>query len=475
MDELSKYERDLLRQLDNLPVPDGQSAWEEIAASLDKEEKRGIVPPGAERNNSFRKYLWGLLLLVGLTAFGIYVFNLDRSSDNKLKVMPGENKPLISAEHSKQPVPGQKIIANASAPTGNTTLKRSPGDKGLSTLPTAQQNAVTGVNTGIESAVTKNKLQQIAKIPGQSQNKKKPKKTGKTKFGRSSSMGLDVSNADIGDNVNENMIVDSDNKIKNSNAQIQNDTVIKQDSVGDKPFPVNDTLADNKNAAAIQVKKKDKEKKQTAWAVGLALQQGFGINCHTSFNDTKFTDYLPSVYARWYASDKLFIQAEYKYSAPVYLDEFLYERVIQSKHLNHYTTNYILTKVHYHQLPFSINYFIAPHLSAGIGIRCNLFSTATSRIEERKILYGQATDSLISSKVVTDKNDSGFVAFHNYLQALFELQYKWKRISVGARCAFGLQPYVDYYEPYLNVPGDKSSSSIELFLRYELWRNRKQQ
>jgi hypothetical protein len=58
------------------------------------------------------------------------------------------------------------------------------------------------------------------------------------------------------------------------------------------------------------------------------------------------------------------------------------------------------------------------------------------------------------------------------MQALIETQYQWKRFTAGARYSFGLQPYLKF-----KLPGgeqrEERNSSMQLFIRYELWRSGK--
>jgi len=114
-----------------------------------------------------------------------------------------------------------------------------------------------------------------------------------------------------------------------------------------------------------------------------------------------------------------------------------------------------------------------PGLSIGTGITFNKFSTALVQQEVHKTGRITQTDTLVSSGLVSQKKpDSNFIK--SYLQALFETQYQWKRLSAGVRYSFGLQPYLKFTLPG-GVRRQEKNSSLELFIRYELWQSRRRE
>ena len=128
-------------------------------------------------------------------------------------------------------------------------------------------------------------------------------------------------------------------------------------------------------------------------------------------------------------------------------------------------------KTFYHQLPVSFNYFVLPGLSVGTGITFNKFSSAIVQQDINKSNNITQIDSLVSSDLVTQKKaDSNFAK--TYVQALFEMQYQWKRFSAGARYSFGLQPYLEFTLPG-GIQRKEKNSSLQIFIRYELWQSRR--
>ncbi|MFT3909968.1 MAG: hypothetical protein QM737_11115 [Ferruginibacter sp.] len=228
-----------------------------------------------------------------------------------------------------------------------------------------------------------------------------------------------------------------------------------------------------------KIKIQTSKKKQAAFAVGIAEQQAIRSDCNCEYpgsnykNKFAIKDYIPSVNIRYYSKKKWFTQAEFKYAAPHYVREFLYEKQVKEEPFHYITKSAVLKRTYFHEFSLSFNYFVIPHLSAGIGIKYNIFSSGTIQADEKKKLYGIAADSLISSSITKQRSGIGTLNFYNTANLFFEMQYQWKRFSIGGRYSIGLQPYVKYTDPTLKSPDNKKANSFNLFLRYELLRLKK--
>ena len=226
-------------------------------------------------------------------------------------------------------------------------------------------------------------------------------------------------------------------------------------------------------------KKQTTKKKQAAYfVIGLSGQQAVKLDYHSEYSGSTYKnkfaikDYIPSLYLRYHFKKKWFAQAEFKYAAPHYVKEFLYEKQVRLEPFNYTTTSYVLKKTYFHELSLSYHYFIVPHLSAGVGLKYNMFSSSTSQVDMKRKLYGIVTDSLINS-TITSKPGTVSAKFYNTTSILFEVQYQWKRFSLGSRYEIGLQPYVRYTNPFMNTATDRKNNSLNIFLRYELLRVKK--
>jgi len=226
-------------------------------------------------------------------------------------------------------------------------------------------------------------------------------------------------------------------------------------------------------------KTKEKPKKTISFGAGLSLNQQLPINGQkltpysSSGRKGSLGDYIPSVYFRMYKEQRWFLQSEFRYGAPQYTKEFTYKQKITIDTFNQLvtTTSNRLKKTFYHQLPVSFNYFVRPNWSVGTGLVWNKFKGAIYDKETRIYNNNTQTDSLVAKGIAnSSKADSNFKK--SYFQAVFESQYKWKRFSFGARYAVGIQPYIKFTLPGGTTQEEKNSS-INLFIRYELWNSRR--
>jgi hypothetical protein len=167
------------------------------------------------------------------------------------------------------------------------------------------------------------------------------------------------------------------------------------------------------------------------------------------------------------------VQGEFRYGAPQYAKNIVYNQQVKLDTVgtNDYTTksSNTLKKTYYHQLPVTFNYFVLPDWSVGAGLSWNKFVSAISDREVISTNNATSIDSLVTKGIVKNKKDSSFAK--SYFQGVFETQYKWKRFSIGARYAFGLQPYIKF----TLITGEQKedrNSSLQVFLRYQLWKSK---
>lgn len=228
---------------------------------------------------------------------------------------------------------------------------------------------------------------------------------------------------------------------------------------------------------ATEGKRESTKKRPLYFSAGLAMQQQLPIDSQTAtpYNASgrkgTLRDYIPSVYFRLNKKDKWFIQFEFKYGAPQYTRPIqYYQKTVIDTGTNIRTTNSsLLRKTYYHQLPLTFHYHLIKNWTIGTGITWNRFSSAITEQSVVLRLPGTQTDTLVSQGVYAVRSDSAFSK--SYFQAVFETQYQWKRFSLGARYAFGLQPYIKFTLPG-GVRQEEKNSSLQIFLRYQLWKGR---
>ena len=179
-------------------------------------------------------------------------------------------------------------------------------------------------------------------------------------------------------------------------------------------------------------------------------------------------DYIPSAYLQLYSGKKWFLQTEFKFGAPQHTKEFVYTSKVIKDTLGVQTrASYRLKKTYYHQLPIGLHYNVSPGFSIGTGMVMNKFFGAISEQEIRQQV-NPFSDTLLSKGIVRDKSDSLFRS--TFWQWFVETQYRYKRLSIGARYASGIQPFIEYNNALGELRKEKNHS-LQLFLRYELWRS----
>jgi hypothetical protein len=247
------------------------------------------------------------------------------------------------------------------------------------------------------------------------------------------------------------------------------DSVSHKDSIAIKPL-----AKVVKDSSATAKKKDEKNKKKKAYfAAGLGEQQNINLNCNcayptnTATNAGSIKDFLPAPYLRFYSVKKWFLQAAFKYAAPQHIGDFMYRSDLSGL----IDTSYVLRDVYYHQIPISFNYTVLPNWSVGVGVVYNIYSSEVRQEDISKKNYG-LSDSLISSTVIKDKKDSNSLFLSNYFQALLETEYQWKHFSIGVNYTMALQPFAKYSDPFSGQPATKSNNSLNVFIRYELWRTK---
>lgn len=253
----------------------------------------------------------------------------------------------------------------------------------------------------------------------------------------------------------------------------QTDTIAVQ-----KPVLKKDSVKMKTGNAEKTKKEKDKPAFVFSAGVGLHQQLPMARQTFTPYSSqgrkSSLADYLPSVYLRLEKEKKWFLQGEFRYGAPQYTRQFTYQQqLVPDTGANpQYSTltSYGLKKTFYHQLPISFHYFIRPGWSLGAGLQWNLFNSAVAEKEVNRKNNFTQIDSLVSRSIFRESN-AGNIFRKSYLQAVIESQYKWNRFSLGARYAFGLQPYIRFGIPGQPV-SEERNHALQFFIRYELWRQK---
>jgi hypothetical protein len=452
MSERLPYEQHLHQQWTEVPLPDENMAWADMKRRLEEDDDDGIIVWWRRGCG-----LWALLLLL-LLGLGWWIFRPEKWFMSKSESAKQEN--VVTVEKDSSDVEGR----------ANVGVER---EREAKKTPDHTQNVKEFDTAVVSTEVVK---QQKAKIERSRQEKsvttRKPRSTGR----KAEIEKVDKEPA-------EKNISDTSNFVS-----VNNDTVTETKHADTPATETKKIDSTEKPVAKKTAPKIDSSKKSSFYfSTGLALQQQvpFAGQKASPYNALgrkgSLLDYIPSVYVRLNKRDKnniekWFIQAEFKYGAPQYAKEVLYQqKAVSDTGTNpRFVTNTSsrLKKTFYHQLPLTFNYYVKPNWSVGGGMVWNRFYGAVSDHEIIKHDNFSNDDSIVFKGIVGSKTDTTNSLAKSYFQAVFETQYKWKRFSIGTRFAFGLQPYIRFTLPGQPEKKEKNHN-LQLFLRYELWRQKK--
>lgn len=480
MNDRLPYEEQIEQQWDDLPLPDENLAWEDMKRRLEEDDDNGIIPFWLRGCG-----LWGLVLVV-LVGIGWWLYRQPLSNTKKkspiIQQGPGPTKKTVERKDRTGTLNGKpaEITNGDKFPTFQQDHNDSvPGNKDMNSDKSIAKNTHE-ISTGRTKAITSNNkieisgsTQRISKAI--EKDRKSDQVTDKKNINIFPGAPLSVETRNADQVLNKNNpgapVNDSPSPIPADKMNIDSVLSNIKDSSGKKTTPekVEDTI-----------QKKDSSKpRSTSFSAGIAMHQLIPIDGQklTPYNSQgrkgSVADYIPSVFARMYRNDKWFLQAEFRYGAPQYDREIIYqqENQLDSSGMTNTITSEKLKKTFYHQLTASFNYSVLPNFSVGGGFVWNTFKGAVSEQDVVQRTISTGIDTVLSKGVImsTNRADSNFAK--TYFQALVETQYKWKRFSLGARYSFGLQPYLKF-----NLPGGtqqkERNRSLQVFLRYELWRSK---
>lgn len=476
MSDRLPYEEQLAKQWSDLPLPDENMAWEDMKRRLEEDDDDPIVPLWLRGCG-----LWGLLLLT-LSGLGWWFFQKN-TTENKKELTPKEqliNQKEKSADKKdwkdtiilidEKPVEksaDKKTYEDAAIPAGPVSVNR--------TTNTSNKNKVgvddekKKINKRVNPTLKQKPVKATAKIKENKKLTDKPKPESSSSNKIKEATDRDATLSKNSEPLENNYDILSKQTISTKNSDtavvVSGDTTVYkiEEQVNEKNMPEKGSL----------------KSKSVSFSAGVALHQLLPIDGQklTPYNSQgrkgSLADYIPSLYFRMYKNEKWFLQSEFRYGAPQYNREIIYQQ--QTRRDTFGITNTItsarLKKTFYHQLPVSVNYFVLPNWSVGGGFVWNTFKGAVSERDVVVRIIATGVDSVLSKGAVlaTNKADSNFA--RSYFQALMETQYKWKRFSFGARYSFGLQPYLKFTLPG-GTQQHERNRSLQIFIRYQLWKSK---
>ena len=455
MSERLPYEEQLRRQWDDLPLPDADMAWADMKRRLEEDDDDRVLIPWWRRGCA----VWILLLLI---LFGLGWWY--RHSQQELS----ENNSATTARSSSRPATGLHTgtvkndtvmllrTGSEKHPAAGTAFSHRTGSTEQPGL-TGKEGKLASNTAGIGNPVMKltQAAQSKTSVKGVQASAGSGQVTG-DKPGISSPSFVPA----VDTLRHTGKAITPEKPRTDSSGIVKTDTVVKKVNKPRTP----DTGAKKDSTAPVI----------NFFSAGIAVHQQLPVagQQFTPYNafgrKGTLADYIPAVYFRFHHGDRWFLQTGVRYGAPQYNKEFTYE--LKKNTIIFRDTSSILKKTFYHQLPVSFHYRLLPGLTVGAGVVWNRFSSAV--VQQIVVKPARATpiDTLVSDEIIRIKKPTSQFS-RSYFQAMTELQYQWRRFSLGATYSFGLQPYIRFTLPG-GMPQEQRNQSLQVFLRYELWRSK---
>ena len=479
MSDRLPYEEQLAQQWNDLPLPDENMAWADMKRRLEDDDDDSIIPFWLRGCG-----LWGLLL-VTLVGIGWWLFWQPKNENKKEQVITQQK-----SDSKKGPKNDSVQIVNNKPAERSRDDKSSPAENNNnndSILSNKQveknKNITKGDNETITASTkktinkTKSKEVYLNQRSSNATSKIKKERKGTDKYDTSiiprSELKPEKNNPEqvIKKNNPGIIVKDSSNNVPVEIKKTDSTRIVSKDSVKKKA---------DEQTVKNNIPKKDSSKlKSVSFSAGVAIHQLLPVDgqklipYNSQGRKGSLADYIPALFFRMYKNDKWFLQSEFRYGAPQYTRDIVYQQkgVLDTSGNTNTITSAKLKKTFYHQLPVSFNHFILPDWSVGGGFVWNKFKGAVSEQDVVQRTVSTGIDTVISKGVILNskKADSNFAK--SYFQALVETQYRWKRFSLGARYSFGLQPYLKFTLPG-GAQQNERNRSLQVFLRYEIWKSK---
>ena len=226
----------------------------------------------------------------------------------------------------------------------------------------------------------------------------------------------------------------------------------------------------------------EKKSKRIALSAGLGLNQFFTIGSqqHSGYNSGgtvgAVSDYIPVPFIRWNISKNLYLQLEGQINTPQYTKQLLakHEIINDTSRPGQVTENnsVYINKLFYFNIPLSINYSLFQNFYAGAGLQFSQLTNGVGLFEGQE--YSPLSpDTLSNSKYASIKEDPVYKEIKTIeWRILFDANYQWQNLILGVRYNQALTNFINVRISSTQVTQARNSS-IQLYLRYILWKNKK--
>ncbi len=481
MSKKTSFEEALRQKMNELPLPDENESWQKMKALLNEKEKR--------RSFFFfrnEKIVGAALLLCILLAGIILITGSEKKSVNiatHQDVTTGKASKNAYFNQIKRETNSEKTskIKDTTKAHSNTALSAI-----ISSYATSENASKSNTHLSVKNNTATIKSQNevaekqaftkqlnIAQTNKQrawqddtyaSQNgdiktqlKSTTSQKNQTNFSIDSSLSLTETNNSLSPSV-------SDDSNQNTTVVISN--IQKADSTS------------NNNAAA---KAMIRAKRHNSYFIdaGIGIKQQLPVGNQTltfyNYNGNKgwLGDYIPSLYIKLEKEQRWFLQGEFHYAAPRLVSKVAYWQKTTADYGHGSTTmdKYYLQKTWYNEIPVSFNLYLRPSLSIGAGIMYNRLRGASAK-RETSVYDVVSGHSVYDESVLPWKSFTDSFLYKTNASLLLQTDYEKEKWTFGLRYLHDMQPFLTYTLPD-GAKKDKQNTSLELLIRYRLYRSDK--
>lgn len=482
-----------------VPLPSVEEAWSDMRKRLDEEMPERVVFFWLRRGT-----LLGLLLLLSVGAFLLIRRTQETphaptggSIVRGKRAMTNLSKGAVADQRKEGPGSGERPIMEGS---GNT--RAATGSARKDKLRNAAENEEVSSSRANNKRTDrieprdigiKNDRTSIAKT---GQTARSNKKAGSTKAGQAEGSNEESGNTRTSKtktNVTRTGIIKTSFTKTSDPQRAMIDPRLAHATTPDPilvkvDMPRRTTGTAKKNAPIPgQPKKSGKSAKEDStrilWAAGLQDSKSFPVGAQQAYNydanlkKDLWADYIPSPYFQYHISRKIAFQTALQLNDPQYTESVTIFRKAGDTTGGVQITNdttVTVRKLYYFNIPFLVYYSPLRNLYLGAGLQ---FSNLRNGIAfQNNVVHhvggSSLTDTVTTSTAISLKEDRP--AYNNLRttdwRVLFEVNYYWKRITLGLQYQQALGNYL--YTPVEGSSGKDKNSSFNVYLRYNLWERR---
>ncbi len=437
-------------QWDDLPLPDGDVAWQKMELLLDEGKSRRRVIPF---------WIWrsaGLgVLLLGLVVGG-WLWLSGNKKERQTSSVPQEKT-------SKQKNKESTINQSKASPILESTIFRKDD---VSHTSTDQP-----INERVTQPLVKKQEKTAANLIS-SRKKENKKQKAETSIVESYTTGIELTKEMPSEKMKNGGKLATPEQKENKIDSAKKSVTPKTDSTTSKDIIAQ--KAAEPVASSEQKKDSGPEKSGFIFSAGVGLQQAIAFagqqssTYHYKGGRNLASDHIPSVYVR-VQRGKWFAQAEFQYAVPQPVKQFSFNQKTRYDvaSLNLSTEQFFIQKLYYHHLPFSVNYHVLPNWSVGAGAIYSMLAGAVTEQEVRNKNVQTGSEST-SRNITPVKGYKDSFLYKSTAGIIVQTDYHWKQFSLGLRFTQNLQPFMKYTTPNGEII-DERNKALQAILRFRLF------